>query len=284
MRVEERTEKLVKTNEALRKSEEKYRSLVESTEDSIYLVDKDGTYLFMNEKHLSRLGPPADKAIGKTYGEFHPLDDNKEFVGQIEKIFETGEAIQLEHRSVRDDRYFLRTLSPIKDRDGNTTSVTVVSKDITEHKQAEEAMVMSEKLASLGQLSAGLSHELKHPLAVIGSCSQFCLEKMELERLVRENFQVIYRNSQRANHLLDELLAFARPGSFEQEGVDVNELLSRMLQMAKLEADPFGITFVKSFNERIPKIVGDKGKLSQLFLNLIQKRYPGGFQEGGNHP
>jgi len=130
--------------EALRESEEKYRSLVESTEDSIYLVDRDSTYLFVNKKHLSRLGSPADKVIGRTYGEFHSLDDTKEFVGKLEEVFETGEAIHLEHRSVRDDKYFLCTLSPIKDPDGNTTSVTVVSKDITDRKQAEEALRESE--------------------------------------------------------------------------------------------------------------------------------------------
>ena len=283
-RVEARTAELVNVNEQLKieieehkqaeeailKSAEKYRSLVESTEDSIYLVDRDGTYLFVNEKHLSRLRSPVDKVIGRTYGEFHSDDDTKEFEGKIEEVFGTSQTTQHELRILRDNRYFIRTLSPVKDPDGSTTSVTVVSKDITERKQAEEAMVRSEKLASLGQLSAGLSHELRNPLAVIGSCSQFCLEKMKLERSVRENFQVIYRNTQRANHLIGELLAFARPGSLEQEEVDVNELVSRMLQMAKLEAEPFGITFIRRLNERIPKIVGDKGKLGQLFLNLIQ--------------
>ena len=133
------------TEETMRKSEEKYRSLVESTEDSIYLLDKDGTYLFMNEKHLSRLGLPADKVIGKTYGEFHPLGDTKEFLEKIEKIFETGQTTQHEHRSFRDDRYFLRTLSPVKDPGGNTTSVTVVSKDITDRARSEEALKESEE-------------------------------------------------------------------------------------------------------------------------------------------
>ena len=142
------------TEETLRKSEEKYRSLVESTEDSIYLVDREGTYLFMNKQHLSRLGSPADKVIGKTYGEFHSLDNTKEFVGKIEEVFETGEAIQHEHRSSRDDRYFLRTLSPVKDADGNTTSVTVISKDITERNRAEKALVKSETfLNATGQIA-----------------------------------------------------------------------------------------------------------------------------------
>jgi PAS domain S-box-containing protein len=127
---------------------------VESTEDSIYLVDRDGTYLFVNEKHLSRLGSPADKVTGRTYGEFHSLDDTREFVGRIEEVFKTGEAIQQEHRSLRDDRYFLRTLSPVKNPDGNTTSVTVVSKDITERKQAEEALAKSETfLNATGQMA-----------------------------------------------------------------------------------------------------------------------------------
>ncbi|MBU1902581.1 MAG: PAS domain-containing protein [Proteobacteria bacterium] len=124
--VEEKTSELVwkieerkQAEEILHESEEKYRSLVESTEDSIYLVDRDGTYLFVNEKHLSRLGSPVDKVIGRTYGEVHSLYDTKEFVGKIEEVFETGQATQHEHRSLRDDRYFLRTLSPVKDPDGN---------------------------------------------------------------------------------------------------------------------------------------------------------------------
>jgi PAS domain S-box-containing protein len=117
------------------------------------LVDRDGTYLFMNETHLSRLGSPVDKVIGKTYGESHSLDDTKEFVGTIGKIFETGEALQLEHRSLRDDRYFLRTLSPVKDPDGNTISVTAVSKDITELKRTEKAL--QDKIS---QLNVVLSH------------------------------------------------------------------------------------------------------------------------------
>jgi signal transduction histidine kinase len=79
-----------------------------------------------------------EKVMGRTYGEFHSLDDTKEFVGKLEDVFETGQAIQQEHRSSRDDRYFLRTLSPIQGPDGSTTSVMVVSKDITEFKEAEE--------------------------------------------------------------------------------------------------------------------------------------------------
>ena len=65
--------------DALREREEKYSSLVESTEDSIYLVDKNSAYLFMNEKHLLRLGLQPDELLGKTYGDFHSEDDAQAF-------------------------------------------------------------------------------------------------------------------------------------------------------------------------------------------------------------
>ena len=128
----------------LQESEEKYRSLA-STIDLMYLVDKDCRYLFMNEGHLSRFGIPLDKMEGRFYNEFHSEADSKEFSDIVRRVFETGQAVQHEHRSGRDGRYFLRTLSPVKDPDGKTTAVTVVSKDITVRTQVEEALRESER-------------------------------------------------------------------------------------------------------------------------------------------
>ena len=119
--------------------------MVESTGDSTYLLNKDGIYLFVNEKHLSRLDCRADKVIGKTYGDFHPLKDTKEFLKKIGEVFKTGKTAQYEHKSHRDNRYFLRTLSPVKNSDGQTISVTVVSTEISERKQTEEALRESEE-------------------------------------------------------------------------------------------------------------------------------------------
>ena len=125
----------------LRKSEEVYRSLVESTEDSVYLVDKDCRYLFMSDKDLSRLGLPADRVIGKAYGESHSPEETNKLAEKVNQVFETGKSIRHEHRSRRDGRYILRTLSPVKEPDGKVTAVTVVSKDITALKQTEKELI-----------------------------------------------------------------------------------------------------------------------------------------------
>jgi len=122
-------------------SEAKYRSLA-STADLMYLVDKDCRYLFMNERHLERMGLPWNQVVGKTYGEVHSEESATEFAQKVAEVFHTGNSLQHEHRSERDGKYFLRTFSPVKDRVGKETiAVTVVSKDITDRKQAEEELL-----------------------------------------------------------------------------------------------------------------------------------------------
>ncbi len=129
----------------LTESEEKYRSLVESSEDSISLVDRDCRYLFLNKKYLSRFDLPAEKLIGRGYSEFHSKENTKEFTTQVEEVFKTGESQLYECRSQRDGRYFFRTLSPVKDSEGRSIAVTVISKDITDRKRMEEELLRSEE-------------------------------------------------------------------------------------------------------------------------------------------
>ena len=132
--------RFVEAQETLRKSEERYRSLVESTEDSIYLVNRKYCYLFMNQKHLARLGYSADDFIGRPYSDFHSEEEIKEFTAAVDQVIATGKSMQQEHRSRKDDRYFLRTLSPVKEPDSTVSAVTIISKHFTERKEMEEGL------------------------------------------------------------------------------------------------------------------------------------------------
>lgn len=140
-----RVDKMEKTESDRELTEERYRSLVESTEDSIYLVDKSYKYLFMNKKHLSRLGLPNDQVMGVEFGVCHLPEETKKFQEKINNVFETGRSAQFEYKSMRDDRYFLQTFSPVKRADGETIAITVVSKDVTDRKQVEVAYRESEE-------------------------------------------------------------------------------------------------------------------------------------------
>jgi diguanylate cyclase (GGDEF)-like protein/PAS domain S-box-containing protein len=129
-----------KTTRALAESEEKYRSLVESTDDSIYVVDRDYKYVFINKKHLMRLGLSDGKYLGRSYGEFHSPEETQLFIEKADQVFISGNSIQHEYQSNRDGRFFLLTLSPVKGEDGIINAITVISKDITDHKMMEDKL------------------------------------------------------------------------------------------------------------------------------------------------
>lgn len=125
---------------ALLESEEKYRSLVESTDNSIYLVDRDYQYLFINKKQLKRLGISQDHFKGKSFGDFHKPQETKMFQEKVDTVFETGKSDQYEYQSLRDGRHFLQTYSPLFDCEKKIKAVTVISKDITDRKKMEERL------------------------------------------------------------------------------------------------------------------------------------------------
>ncbi|MFH2049335.1 MAG: PAS domain S-box protein [bacterium] len=128
----------IRVEEALRESEARYRSLVESSDDPIYIRGRNLKYLFANEKLLSRFGKSLDEVVGQEYIKFHSPEKTKEYFTMAEKVFESGKPVTYEHKSQRDGRDFLRTLSPVMDSEtGKTIAITVISKDITEIKQAE---------------------------------------------------------------------------------------------------------------------------------------------------
>jgi diguanylate cyclase (GGDEF)-like protein/PAS domain S-box-containing protein len=129
-----------RAEEALQKSEEQYRSLVESTHDSIYVLDREYKYIFINRKHLTRMGLTDDAYAGRLYSDFHSPDETKLFIEKADEVFNQGEPLSHEYQSLRDGRYFLLTLSPAERVDGEIKSITVISKEITEIKRMQEQL------------------------------------------------------------------------------------------------------------------------------------------------
>jgi len=131
--------KLSPAKKALLASEERYRSLVENTDDSIYVVDRHCRYLFINKIHLFRLKVGENQYIGRLYREFNTPEDTKWFEKIINNIVESGVSTQHEYKSTKDGKYFALTFSPIKTK-GQVTAVTIISKEITKIKSMEEKL------------------------------------------------------------------------------------------------------------------------------------------------
>ena len=151
------------------KHQDAYHSLVESTEDSIYIVDRECRYQFVNQMHLSRLGLSAAECIGRAYADFHSSWEADELAGKVNEVFAAGASLRYEQQSSKDGNYYLRTLSPIVGPNGSVEAITVISKNITDRKLAEELLMNShhelekqvrDRTSALDELNENLKREI----------------------------------------------------------------------------------------------------------------------------
>ncbi len=115
----------------------------------------------------------------------------------------------------------------------------------------------------------GLAHDLRNPLAVISSCTQFCLETMDLTPPMKEKLLMIRENCKRANDLVKQCLDFAKSDALEYRPVNVNEVVIRAWEMAKLDVMPHAVSLEAQLEPTLPEITGCPEKLERVFLNLF---------------
>ncbi|MFH1941482.1 MAG: ATP-binding protein [bacterium] len=133
----------------------------------------------------------------------------------------------------------------------------------------EDWLVQSDKLASLGQLAAGVAHELRNPLAVISASAQFCLHRLDVNNELKEHFQTIYRNVENANRLVTNLLNFAKPTELNFKYQDINQILGDTLQLLRPQVDKPKLKFVKQFKSDLPRVRCDEKSIQQVFMDII---------------
>lgn len=158
---------------------------------------------------------------------------------------------------------------PLRESDGNVVEVILYAKDVTRSKELQYEIAQSEKMASIGELAAGLAHELKNPLAIISASAQFCLERLQLDETVQEHLSVIFRNIQNANKIVSDLLNYARPSQMLIDTLDLNEVIHRALKLLHTKLKKSEIRLRKNLAQEIPRLIGDAQSLEQVFVNIL---------------
>ncbi len=157
-----------------------------------------------------------------------------------------------------------------------------IAKDITERKKLEYQIFQAEKLAAIGQLAAGMGHEINNPLFVISGRLEMLFEKKKLERKLREDLEVISAQAERIRKLVDRMLKFSRSTPLRLESININDVIESVLPLLsyhKLHTSKIDIE--KNLVKEMPPIKGDLNQLQEVFLNLFINAYQS-MPEGGS--
>ena len=256
----------------LRRSREQYKSVVENARDFIFLLDEKGTFISANTAAARAFGTPAAGMRGKSLSELFAADDAAAISSQIRDVVDSRKSSEVKSAvRIKDRIYWLSThFVPVFGEDGRTVEwVLVMARDVTESHRMEEQLYQTEKLASLGTLSAGVAHEINNPLAVILGFTEILLDRIPPGSKEHEILKTIERQGLNAKRIVENLMGFARQRSQQEAFSDLNHNLQTVLLLVQNTLLTKKIDLKLHLASDLPQVKGGAGELQQVFLNLI---------------
>jgi PAS domain S-box-containing protein len=264
-----------RVEKALRKAEENWRNSFNSLEEVMLIIDRDYRIENMNSRGLAFLGKAERDVVGrKCHSVIHERLTPCEHCPMKESLA-TKSVKAVERYDELFERYFCIKSSPILDERGEVAKCVYSMSDITERVRAEARQKMlqrevslSSRLASIGKVAAGITHEINNPLTGVIAFSQMLMQ-MDIPENMREAVEVINDGANRVVGIVDKLLTFARRNRPEKEYADINGIITNTLALRSYEMRTNDITVVTELDPDLPRTMANVGQLQQVFLNII---------------
>src|SRR5438046_2466230 len=246
---------------------------VDNFPDLILVLDADSHYTFISPRCRELLGYSLEEAQYMEFGgRTHP-EDLPAALSIYKDILagkQTFASMELRVRHKQGDwRRILFNFSPLSDESGNIEGVVLSGRDVTDIKRLEEQLIQAEKLAAMGQMLAGVAHELNNPLTAVLGVTELLRERAPADESFKRQLELTHRQARRAARIVQNLLEFSRPGSSEKKLLDLNNLIERTLQVHEhsLRRNNTEVDFRP--HTSLPGDLGDANQLLQVFLNLV---------------
>ena len=261
--VRKRGKELIKTQEDFSRLEAFNRDVIQSIQSGLLTVNLKERITFLNKAGEQILGIAISQFKDRPINDlFHDLTNN----------FHEGLHARMETAFQRPDGEEIKlglSISSLKDHRGNKVGQIIIFQDLTQIKEMEESMRRSEKLATIGQLAAGIAHEIRNPLASISGATQLLKEDQEEGESAQRLMEIILAESGRLNRLITDFLLYAQPPKLNKKKVDVGAMVDNTLEVFSRSPQwTKGIRVAKIMEPNIT-ISADPQQLEQILWNLF---------------
>jgi two-component system, cell cycle sensor histidine kinase and response regulator CckA len=256
--------------EALRRSEERFRALVQHGSDMITVLDADGLVIYASPSAASILGWHEGEYVGRsTFSLLHPDDRERVRRMFVDALTRTGptQPIQSRMRHKNGGYRLLESIATNQLDDPAVRGLVINSRDITERQQLESELLQSQKMEAVGRLAGGIAHDFNNLLTAIGGYTALLLEEHAGDDEHRRDLTEIEKAATRGAALVDQLLSFSRRKMLMPTTLDLNEVVesTRGLLSPAIGAD---IELVTHLAPSLDAVRADRTQIEQVLLNL----------------
>lgn len=260
------------TIEFVENLKKRWMSTVDAIIDPLLIIDKDYRITQANKALALHSKIEIKEIIGKKCFKIFSNQDEPCQGCEVHKTFQEAKARQFDLVKVLKNRFHEVSSQPLFDSNGKIEGVLQIYRDRTHAKQMEQKLLQTEKLASIGLLAGGIAHEVNNPLGGVILFSQLLLRDLEEGSDLHEYAQEIESAGKRCRTIVENLLNFARqqPTESQHQTIDLIPCLKSALKFGTVGNEVSTIEITESYDLKDIKILGNRTKMIQLFLNLIQ--------------
>jgi len=262
----------IRAEQALKKSEEKYRALAENTLDIIYSIDRNGNLNYVSPQ-VERYGFDAQQLISQSILKLVYEDDKRRVASALQRTIFSKQAHVTEFRGKSNDgrlHWFEDRGTVQVDESGHTLDIIGVLRDITEKMAAEEAIREGEKLAATGRMAARIAHEINNPLAGIKNSFLLIKDGIPADHPYNSYVSRIENEIERISRIVRQMFNVYRPGTEGPSEFVVEDVLADLVALLEPECRLRGVTIITQM-PRIPtKVLLKKDSVVQILFNIIQ--------------
>jgi len=264
--------------EKLRRSEEKYRTILENITDGYYEIDLAGNFTFFNNSLCQIIGYPPAEMMGMNNRQYMDKENARKMYQTFNKVYTTGKPARgFDWELIRKDgtkRFVEASVSLVRNPQGEPAGFRGVVRDITERKQMEaekEEMErkaqLATRLSAMGEMASGIIHEINNPLTSVVGFAEILADK-DLPEDAKEYATIINNEGKRVASIAGRLLNFARRQKPEIVYTDINKLIEDTTNLQSYEMTTGNIKVTAQLDPHLPQTMADPGQLQQVFLNI----------------
>lgn len=247
-----------------------------------HLIDSliEGLFLFDTKTRLVRINPSGERILGRSYRSISRKN--------VEEVFsENTELAEMIKASLHENRAVVHSdlavsgpgggkislsvsVSPVQEPDGSVIGAALLIRDETILRDIDRAYRRADQLATFSVLNLGMAHEIKNPLGGIKGATQLLDSELEPESSLTEYCDVILREVERIDGLLESLLAAVPREEMRSSEINIHEILDEVVNLLELSRETAGMSFLRVYDPSLPSLTGDRNGLLQVFLNLLK--------------